>query len=403
MSRIYFLRQLLFNTMKKTICSTILFLYSCFGYSQSLHFEKINDYEAITFSKYFSIRTDLTFSSDTLLFFNDLKVSLSTPGKQLKIFNLAQELNKRQKANIIPAHGFSYHYSRNFLVLRNKEHVFLFHFNGDKFKFVKQLQLKNKFGDHIYLAGNILYFYSISNYGEHPYFLSSGFLAYDLAQDKEELHTYPFDCLALTHLGPNKFIDFSTSGYIYCDPLNYKLYEFSYDYVPKDTILAPDSVFKASSNKRFNNRFDINKMGVNAVDYLDDIRSYTDTLDRIWMISYLDSNTLFVRLTRNTLLHAEKKEGQLFYDHIWVRHEGKWKLSQVKKVPESNTNDTVEKEQLWPYFLPGSKYLCINGVLHYIIWNSSSVEFPQSMKDFSGFGATNRNQANLKLLKFNVK
>jgi hypothetical protein len=184
-------------------------------------------------------------------------------------------------------------------------------------------------------------------------------------------------------------MDFSENGYVVCDPLRYRLYNYSYTNQLKDSITLSESLFKTSDPARFSKKFDPEKMGSQVVNYLDSMRNYLDTLDRIWMINYIDENTLFVRLTRNSTKAAGKK-GQLFYDHLWLKKEDGWHLAQTKDLSNFKIDEAINKENLWPYFFPGSKYIACNGILYYTCWSPYPDSFPQSLKHFSGLDSKDR-------------
>ena len=369
---------------------------------QNLVFEKAVNYSEIGFSKYFKIRPDYCLKGDTLLFFEELKVSVFRPGQKPQQQDLSKELSKSQKALIFPKYEFAYFFSGSLLIARNRNNVFLFDYREKKFRLKQHILLKQKYGRHMYLAGNTLYFYEIYSRNTVSEELGPGFLSYDLEAGTETIHKIPFEHLALTHLAPNQFIDFSQTHYIVCDPLRYRLYEYDLKNQLKDSLSVPDSLFKISDTHRFGKYFNVTKMGNNVVDYLDDMRAYLDTIDRVWMIHYIDENTLFVRLSRNSIKSPEMN-AQLFYDHIWVKKHEEWKLVQTKEISSFNTYQTITGKDLWPYFFPGSKYVCYKGSLYYSIWSSAENKFPQEAHHFFGFDSADRSRLSLKLIEFKLK
>jgi hypothetical protein len=370
--------------------------------SQKLYCEKVQSYPQIRFSQYFTPSTHFLFQQDTIFHFSAFKVSIFKPGQKKNELDLEKLLSKSQKKMIRPAYSFSYFLSRDTLIIRNQRNVFVFTYNHQRFSLRDHFTLKQKFGDKIYLNHNTIYFYGIYDHFGADFELASGYLAYDLANKKEKVLTFPFQEIAITHLGPNKFIDFSGTSYMICDPLRYRLYMFDLHDQLQDSISLPDSLFKVSPVKDFVTRFDVQKMGTGVVDHLDDMRAYVDTVDRIWMIHYINDSTLYVRLTRNSLRGTNKK-GQLFYDHVWLRKDRKWTLIEIKDLNQYDPEKPIGKESLWPYFFPGSKYTCNNGTLYFTCWSSSSDTFPQTINQLSGFDATNRDLVCLKLITFRLK
>jgi len=388
--------------MKKKICFFIALVFSLKLSCQSLSAVSFKNYDSFSFATYFSRNPNFAFRGDTLFSFNELKLSCF-PGNGLpQTYNLETLLPKEDRKLISRDYGFNYLFSGNLLIVRAKNQVFLFNYLNGKPKFRQRIQLSENYPGSIYRKGDSLYFYKIYNQHVKDSKLPSGFILYNLSTGKEEIHKLPFDYLAITHMAPNSFIDFTSSGYLVCDPLRYRIYEYDFEYRLKDSICGPDSSFTISNTGAFKSKFKDKELSENASDYLADMTTYLQTIDRIWMVNYIDENTLFVRLTRNTQNTAENKR-ELFYDHIWQKKNGSWKLVQVRPLTNFNSSQPITEKDLWPHFFPGSKYTCSNGSLYYTVWSSSANTFPQTGRTFFGFDATDRSRLGLKVIQFKVR
>ena len=384
--------------MKKQYLLSLLVLLSVLIKAQSLLCKKISNYTDVTFTGHFYKSPHICHRGDTLVVIDKFNLSLFTPDKYICSLDLKTRLPKESKVLIQDSYDCNYLLSGNLLVIRNKNHGFLFHFNRGKTVYKRTISLSENYGKHIHFKDSTLYFYGIYNYHPNDSKLTSGFISYNLITNKEEVTTFPFDFLPLTHMAPNNFMDFSDKGYIVCDPLRYKLYEYDFKHVLRDSITIADSSFNTSAISTFTSTFKSKDFSYNATSYLDALTTHLDSTDRIWMVNYLDDNTLFVRLTRNSL--RSPAQGQLFYDHIWYREKEGWKLKQVKEISSFNTKCIITEKDLWPYFFPGSKYSCSNGSVYYTIWSSSDNRFPQNAEHFFGFDTKDRTNLRLKLIEF---
>lgn len=384
--------------MRKLYLFILTIPWSVFINAQSLLCKKISNYSSISFSGTFYKSPQFFFRGDTLVMLDKFKLSLFSPDKQLSSLDLKTTLPKEDQALIQDNYSFNYLLTSNLLVLRNKNHAFLFRFNDGKPVYQQNIRLSENFGNHLYYKDSTLYFYNIYNYHPSDSKLPSGFISYDLKTGTEKQRTLPFEFLALTHMAPNDYIDFTDVGYILCDPLRYKLYEYDFKHTLKDSIVVTDSLFTVSDLTTFKKAFPGKEVAQNTSSFMDAMTTHLDSTDRIWTVNYLDKNTLFIRLTRNSLRSAS--QGQLFYDHIWHREKDGWKLKQVKEISSFNTKQAITEKNLWPYFFPGSKYGCNKGSLYYTIWSSSDNKFPQTAEHFFGFDTKDRTHVRLKLIEF---
>ncbi len=389
--------------MKKLTGITLTLLLCTFVHGQNLVWEKTIDYESVTFQEYFYKKNPPVFCGDTLFIFDGLLVDVFVPGqKKPKRYDLNSYLTKKQSQLINSKLSFSHCLSGNNLVIKNGSSVFLFQVEHLKFKLKQQIQLRSKYGSTIFFTNNTLYFYEIYNSYRQPERITSGFLEYNLTTGEERIHPLPFNCLSVTHINPNRFVDFTSKGYILCDPFSYKLYEYDFNHMLKDSISAPDKFFTVSSASRFNEAFPFEKTAANPSSFFEKMNAYLDSTDRIWLINYVDDHTIFIRLTRNSIKTKDQKN-QLFYDHVWERKKDGWQLVQVKEISNFNTEQTITEKDLWPHFFPGSKYSCSKGILYYTFWSSSSNIFPQVGTHFFGFDTQDRNKLSLKLIEFKLK
>ncbi|PBQ32585.1 hypothetical protein CNR22_12650 [Sphingobacteriaceae bacterium] len=377
-----------------------------YGFSvrgQNLICEKIAAYAGIGFSEYFSSSTDPFVSGDTVFMFNQLQVKMFTQKKTGPVeYDLFKLLNKTQRGYLNSAYKCGYYFSGSKLVVRNRFNVFLFSYTDGKFIFERHLVLKEKYGKNIFMREKTLYFYSIYDHLKIDEELASGYSTFNIETNEETCFTLPFDGIAVTHLAPNKFIDFINEGYVICDPFRYRLRIYSYSNEQKDSINLKEGSFRGIDPAVFSKRFNPENMGIHVVEYLDSMRSYLDTLDRIWMVDYIDENTLFVRLTRNSI-RAPGKKGQIFFDHLWTKKEDGWHLSQIKDLSDFKLDEPINQEELWPYFFPGSKYSCENGKLIYTFWSGSSIVFPQTLQKFADMSQHNSKALSLRVLYFKIR
>jgi hypothetical protein len=367
--------------------------------AQTLICKKISNYSSVTFSDNFYKSPQFFFRQDTLVVIEKFNLSLFTPHKQICSVDLKEYLPKEQKELIQNNYSYNYLLSEDVLVIRNKNHAFLFNLNQSKVVYKQTITLSENYGKHIYFKDSTLYFFSIYNYHPNDSQIPSGFISHNLRNGKEEQRALPFEFMSLTHMAPNDFIDFTEVGYILCDPLRYKLYEYDFNHRLKDSIVIGDNLFTTSNVSTFENTFPSRKVAQNASSFMDAMTAHLDSTDRIWTVNYLDENTLFIRLTRNSL-RLTTTQGQLFYDHIWRREKEGWKLTQVKEISSFNTKQVLTEKDLWPYFFPGSKYTCSKGSLYYTVWSSSDTIFPQKAERFFGFDTKDRTALRLKLIEF---
>lgn len=375
---------------------------SVFLNAQTLLCKKISNYNSVTFSGNFYKSPHYFFREDTLVVIDKFNLNLFKPNNHICSVDLKESLPKDHKELIQDNYSYNYLLSDNILVIRNKNHAFLFSLNQCKAVYKQTITLSENHGKHIYFKDSTLYFFSIYNYHPNDSGLPSGFISYNLRNGKEEQKPLPFEFMPLTHMAPNDFIDFTTTGYVLCDPLRYKLCEYDFNHRLKDSIVITDSLFTTSHVSTFKTSFPTRDVSQNTSSFMDAMTAQLDSTDRIWTVNYLDQNTLFVRLTRNSLRQTTT-QGQLFFDHIWCREKDGWKLKQVKEISGFNTKQVVTEKDLWPYFFPGSKYNCSRGSIYYTVWSSSENNFPQSAERFFGFDTKDRSTLRLKLIEFKLE
>lgn len=383
------------------IKSIYILLFVCFSLcasAQKLRCEQVRNYEQIDFAKYFSLKPNTFFQGDTVLSLSGLRATIFVPHKEKKEIDLGKLLSKSEEKLIQSSYSFHYFYSRDTLVIRNRKSVFLFSMKKGDFKLENVFAFKGKSGDKIYFHNNTIYFFGIYNHHPADDELSSGYLSYDLRSKEEKVFHFPFQAIVLTHLAPNRFMDFSEKSYAVCDPLKYKIYVFDLHNSVKDSLQAPDSLFRFNDLTAFTHRFDRQKIGAGIVNHLDDLRQYMDTLDRVWMINYINDSTLFVRLTRNST--RKEKQRQQFYDHLWVRKKQGWMLTEIKNIANPDPEKKMQKEDLWPFFLAASNYSCDRGTLYFTCWSTSPETLPQTLNELSGMNATKKDEIFLKVLQF---
>lgn len=388
--------------MRKTYFLIPGILFSFYLSCQNLSCTKISPYSSISFKDHFSNRPTFLFEEDTLVICNRFTLQLFTQTREVKRIDLTEGLSSADRTQIAENYPCIYSLRDGRLIIRNKNNAFIYAYCTDQVKFIKRISLRQNHCKHIYQKGDLIYFFGIYNYHKRDCPIPSGFTCYDLKTGEEEEFAIPFENLALSHLAPGEFIDFSNRGYIVCDPLRYTLYEYDFNQALRDSIVVPDSVFSRPKTSSFSHMFPSEKVSQNPSAYLEGMTTYLDTLDRVWSVNYLDENTLFVRLTRNSIRPKEMKV-QLFYDHLWQKQNGKWKLIELKEISSFQTKEVISQKELWPYFFPGSKYSCGNGSLYYTHWSAGNNSLPQVAESFFGFDVKDRNQLRLQVLEFKLR
>lgn len=195
-------------------------------------------------------------------------------------------------------------------------------------------------------------------------------------------------------------MDMDRSGYLVCDPLFYRIDLYDLNDQLCDSIIAPDTAFTRSSSIKFERQFNALEIANDPSPHLPELADYLSEIDRIWTVNFIDKNTIFVRLSRNSLNKTKDRRQQLF-DHVWKKTNGLWRLVVIKEIADLNSSSFLNsKNDLWPYFVPGSKFFFQNGYLYHSFWSSSSSELPQSVGDFYGATEINKEKLRLKVVTF---
>jgi hypothetical protein len=388
--------------MKKQLLILAFLNALCVG-AQQLMCEKIVNYPALRFTEHFKTNSSFFVLEGRPLTVDQLTVIRLSDKAQVKVQDLSKELNKGVRKKIDVRYDFEYFLSKDILIVKNRNLILLFDFKDNKFRFNRAITLNLKYQNTIFLEDTTLFIYGVYNNPKRDERFQCGVLSYNLNTNKEELKEIPFKYLSLTHMRPNKFIDFNHNGYLVCDPFTYKIYEYNFNHQLRDSIYPNDSLFTVAKDPEyFSVLYKPEDLQPSPADHFGSMTNYLNGIDRIWTANYLDDSTLFVRLTRNSLNRPEKKS-QLFYDHIWIRKDGSWKLTQVKEISSFRTEQTITANDLWPYFFPGSKMVFDSGILYYLVWSPAENKFPQTAHDFFGFSTSDRNKLSLKVIEFKVK
>lgn len=343
-------------------------------------------------------------SNNKVFLFNNLTVTvLDTLGQSKKFF-----LEKEIPAEILKQFDSRYKQSclmnQSTLIIKNRNMLAILDYNGDSFTFKKSIRLSKAYQDNLMLAGDTLYIFGIYNFHEKALdqVMRAGYAKVNLKTGAESSHETPFENLVLTHFSPNKFMDFSGKSYAICDPLRYKIKIYNFRNQLQDSICAPDSVFSTSPKMReFQNKFDPNIVGPNPTSYFEEMYRYLNVMDRVWQISYLDTNVLFVRFTRNSL-NAAGSDDQLFFDHIWIHTSMTWKLiKQVNHRQNMIETSEVNRFNVWPQFVVGSKVIIESNSLNYLFWGAGEPKFQVKPSEFYSPGLNS--QPVLNILTFGIK
>jgi hypothetical protein len=172
-----------------------------------------------------------------------------------------------------------------------------------------------------------------------------------------------------------------------------------------DSLQAPGGEFTVANNfAEFNKSFPHEKVALGPVDYFKDMNLFLSKIDRVWTVNFIDHETIFVTLTRNSLPSKEQGK-QLFYQHTWKKINGTWKLITVNDLNKVNSNGSQlkAKTDVLPYFFLGSKILFNDGLIYYLFWGSGNNEIPKSVERFYGFNEKDRAKLFLKRITFGVK
>jgi hypothetical protein len=133
-----------------------------------------------------------------------------------------------------------------------------------------------------------------------------------------------------------------------------------------------------------------------------DMHKYLDQVDHVCMVHYIDKNTLFVRLTRNSS-NAEDKDKQLLIDHIWTKTNNRWKLTMIKDLSTLSTKDepTLSNDP-YPNFFVYSTLSFKNGFLYHTFWSAEG-----ATKSYSDIlvdpASPERSKLFLKVAKYSFK
>jgi len=372
--------------------------------AQKLSFLSVKNYPKISYAENANSEKTYIVYNTRLFVLNEFDVAiidLNTDEK--RTHSLVKLLPKNLSSKISNKWSFYYYISNNKLFIKNFNNIFIFNITENDIQFSTSFIFPKKNQKNMYLRDTILFIYSIYNMFELLGDIPSGYTAIKLKDGSHESVSIPFKYLPLTHIGPNKFIDFNTKGYVVCDPFEYKL--FFYDYKNKliDSLQAPDSSFTASKDlKDFEISFPKVQVSKDPGYYFEKLQSFLQKTDRIWTINFMDDETIFTRITRNTLNSSGGKQ-EPFFVHIWKKIDNTWRLTQVKNTKEASLNaPEINSSDLWPVFIPGSDILFNNGFLYYLFWGVKSNDFPQPADRFYGFKEPDRNKLFLKVIKFGV-
>jgi hypothetical protein len=134
--------------------------------------------------------------------------------------------------------------------------------------------------------------------------------------------------------------------------------------------------------------------------YFQKVGSIIDKSDRIWQANFIGNKSIVIRISRKGV-NSNNAGGPTFYDHLWRNDKGKWRLVQVKKLKIDNFDSQVSLEEMWPYFLVGTKVLFRENNLLYLTWTSEKSNTISNYSKFFGFDVSDKEKLHLRIIKFN--
>jgi len=391
--------------MKKTLFVVICFLSIDVFYSQKLDLFSVKNYPSITYSKFGDFQTCVLIDSLNIYFLNELELKIVSGVDKVTTVSLNDLLDQTLRRLISKAHQFDYYKKDQILCVKNYDNLFLFKVLNDQVTFSKHFTLIADNTRNLYLNDSLLFCYEIYNHHPSDSDVHASYNVLNINSGKQSSFKLDFKYLSLTHLGPSKFIDFNHNVYVLCDPFQYKFLFYDYNNQLIDSLQAPGGEFTVANNfAEFNKSFPHEKVALGPVDYFKDMNLFLSKIDRVWTVNFIDHETIFVTLTRNSLPSKEQGK-QLFYQHTWKKINGTWKLITVNDLNKVNSNGSQlkAKTDVLPYFFLGSKILFNDGLIYYLFWGSGNNEIPQSVERFYGFNEKDRAKLFLKRITFGVK
>lgn len=389
--------------MKKIVLFLMLVCLLKMAVGQKLNLLSITSYTAINYAQNNNYNLKIIIDNNVVYLLDKLNLQIVDSSHQIKSYDLKELLDKNIRQKISPTYGYYYHIQEHHLFINNHYNIFVFELNKNTVAFKKHYQLASDIARNFYLNDSVLITYDIYNYHPEDSDMPSGYRTLNLKTDKQQAFPLPFKYLSLTHKTPNKFLDFSTKGYVLCDPFHYRLVFYNYNNEVVDSVIAPSNAFTVSNHlEEFEKLFPSEKLAKGPVDYFERMNISLAKTDRVWTVNFMDDRTIFVRITRNTQNKPNEKK-LLFYDHIWRKITGEWQLIENKNISEIDLKShSISKEDVWPVFIVGSKLHFSDGIIYYTFWGSGSNDFPQSADKFYGFSETDRTKLFLKVIKFDV-
>jgi hypothetical protein len=383
----------------------------CFGlfsklFSQNLTIKEIVNYQYLRFDKYshlFSKPENIYTYKNNLIVFENFKCYIFDINKFEKVIDLKKKKYLGEDVKFISSkHETIYYFSNDTLVVKSDTNYFAFKWLNSDFSYIKRMSLKYKGPELYFLNGNI-YTYGIYNYTNNQLNIKSGYCKLNLFSNNIKKKDIKFEYLPLTHFAPNKFMDFNSNGdYFIVDPLKYQLKLFTNDDLLIDSIDVPYAEFNQSVETiRFlKDSIDEQVMAKYPTSYFQKVGSIIDKSDRIWQANFIGNKSIVIRISRKGV-NSNNAGGPTFYDHLWRNDKGKWRLVQVKKLKIDNFDSQVSLEEMWPYFLVGTKVLFRENNLLYLTWTSEKSNTISNYSKFFGFDVSDKEKLHLRIIKFN--
>lgn len=374
--------------------------------SQNLQLKEIINYPYLSFDKYshlFSKPENIFTNNNNLFVFDNLKCHIFGINKTEKVIDFKKKKYLGKEATFVSSkHEAIYYFSNDTLVIRSDTNYFVFSWNNSDFKYLKRNTIKYTSPELCFINGNI-YSYGIYNYANYSQELNSGYSKKNIFSNSSKKKDIMFEYLPLTHFAPNKFMDFNTNGdYFVVDPIKYKVRIFRSNDSLIGSFAVPEFEFKQSDEVAIylKDSIDVKLMAKYPTSFFQKVGSKINKTDRIWQANYIDNNSILIRISRKPL-NNENTGGPIFYDHLWRNESGKWKLVQVKKLRIDNFDSQVSLNDMWPYFLVGTKVLFRENNLLYITWTSETSNNISNYSKFFGFDVSDKNMLHLRVIKFN--
>lgn len=362
-------------------------------------FQKVNlldYYDRINLS-YFE---NIFFEKDKILCFNQFECLIFKENNKAEKVDLLKTLTKKERRKVSNNYNNQYFYSNDTLLIKSNQHIYVYTKKVLDFKCLMKIKCEESV-TNLYHNNGTIYCYGINNSSSSIKNEELIIFSYNIIKNQSNIYKKQFDYLPLCYFKPNSYIDFHQNIYLTCDPLNYKITFFDKENNCFDSIIPLNNVF---DNEKENIKIfsDINfteQMKKNPSSYFHLLNKKLDKTDRIWIVKFISKDKIFVRFSKNSSNNLNNSH--IFIDHVWYKKNNNWELEIIKQDDNINFNENYNKNELWPYFITGTKIIFSENKINYLIWSQYENINPQTNSEFYGLSNKIREKIILKLIEFN--